>query len=181
MRKNNKIIHILIASLVLSATFILMPKLANAEEPIIINPAAFQLVQPIVVNANLLKPDLVAIHTIDPGILIPPVILTCAQINPDSEDSDGDGLVDACDNCPAVPNPTQADEDEDAIGDVCIEPLIATDIVPDDNKTDENNAEINFAEGACSLNPAAGSSSTGILAILISLTLSLGLLRKQHE
>ena len=34
-------------------------------------------------------------------------------------DSDGDGVVDGLDNCPTVPNPTQADADADGIGDAC--------------------------------------------------------------
>jgi Ca2+-binding RTX toxin-like protein len=34
-------------------------------------------------------------------------------------DSDGDGVVDARDNCPTVPNPSQANSDGDAQGDAC--------------------------------------------------------------
>lgn len=34
-------------------------------------------------------------------------------------DSDGDGTPDACDNCPAVPNPDQRDSDGDGIGNGC--------------------------------------------------------------
>ena len=34
-------------------------------------------------------------------------------------DSDGDGVCDEDDNCPAVPNPDQSDKDKDGVGDVC--------------------------------------------------------------
>jgi len=34
-------------------------------------------------------------------------------------DSDGDGVPDSRDNCPAVANPDQADADEDGVGDAC--------------------------------------------------------------
>jgi hypothetical protein len=34
-------------------------------------------------------------------------------------DSDGDGVADTSDNCPNIANPTQADCDNDGIGDAC--------------------------------------------------------------
>jgi Tol biopolymer transport system component len=34
-------------------------------------------------------------------------------------DSDGDGILDADDNCPSTPNPTQTDTDGDGLGDAC--------------------------------------------------------------
>jgi hypothetical protein len=39
--------------------------------------------------------------------------------NPSDQDSDGDGIDDACDNCPTTPNPDQADSDNDGLGDLC--------------------------------------------------------------
>jgi len=41
-------------------------------------------------------------------------------------DSDGDGIPDATDNCPRVPNPDQRDTDGDGIGDACDTVSIAT-------------------------------------------------------
>src|SRR5438034_9349139 len=36
--------------------------------------------------------------------------------DPSVEDTDGDGIPDAQDNCPAIPNPAQTDTDGDGIG-----------------------------------------------------------------
>jgi hypothetical protein len=38
---------------------------------------------------------------------------------PGVADSDGDGVPDATDNCPEIPNPAQADADHDGLGDAC--------------------------------------------------------------
>ncbi|HKQ48756.1 MAG TPA: thrombospondin type 3 repeat-containing protein [Phycisphaerae bacterium] len=40
-------------------------------------------------------------------------------------DADTDGLIDACDNCPSVPNSTQTDTDTDGVGDACDNCVIA--------------------------------------------------------
>jgi hypothetical protein len=41
------------------------------------------------------------------------------KINPDQADSDHDGAGDVCDNCAGVSNPDQADSDGDGLGNVC--------------------------------------------------------------
>jgi len=46
-------------------------------------------------------------------------------------DSDGDGIPDACDNCPSVYNPDQSDTDGDGIGDAC-DPDLDGDGVPNE-------------------------------------------------
>lgn len=38
---------------------------------------------------------------------------------PTGHDEDGDGIDDACDDCPHLANPDQADRDGDGVGDVC--------------------------------------------------------------
>jgi hypothetical protein len=42
---------------------------------------------------------------------------TCTALAP--PDGDGDGVPDAADNCPTVPNPNQADGNQNGAGDVC--------------------------------------------------------------
>jgi hypothetical protein len=45
-------------------------------------------------------------------------------------DSDGDGVVDVCDNCPAVANDDQADENSDGAGDACQPTIDVVSVAP---------------------------------------------------
>src|SRR5262249_54890060 len=44
---------------------------------------------------------------------------TTLQAGTGAGDHDGDGVDDLSDNCPTVPNPSQANADGDALGDAC--------------------------------------------------------------
>ena len=61
------------------------------------------------------------------------------------EDSDGDGFVDQADNCPTVANPTQADLDNDNLGDPCDVDKDGDGIsIPDDNCPNDLTAWVSF-------------------------------------
>ena len=65
------------------------------------------------------------------------------------EDSDTDGIPDACDNCAATANEDQLDSDKDGLGDLC-------DPCPDDWENDFDN------DGVCgSIDACSGDDSTG--------------------
>lgn len=53
------------------------------------------------------------------GVVIDDFIISQEGI--DDDDDDNDGILDVDDNCPKIPNPDQADADNDGVGDVCDE------------------------------------------------------------
>jgi hypothetical protein len=61
-------------------------------------------------------------------------------------DSDGDGLSDACDNCPDMPNADQADADGDGVGNVC-------DNCPNDANVDQLDSDGDGIGNVCDLCP----------------------------
>ncbi len=62
------------------------------------------------------------------------------------EDNDNDGFVDQADNCPAMANPTQADLDNDGVGDVCDLDKDGDGItIPNDNCPNDINSWISFS------------------------------------
>ncbi|DAC06780.1 MAG TPA: hypothetical protein D7H88_07445 [Candidatus Poseidoniales archaeon] len=62
------------------------------------------------------------------------------------EDSDDDGFVDQTDNCPAIANPTQADLDNDGLGDVCDLDKDGDGIpIPDDNCPNDIQSWVSFS------------------------------------
>ena len=61
-------------------------------------------------GASVHADDIAALRSIYPGP---------GGGDPATDDSDQDGLTDAVDNCPALPNPAQTDTDGDGIGDLC--------------------------------------------------------------
>jgi hypothetical protein len=86
-------------------------------------------------------------------------------------DDDGDGVINDEDNCPADPNPEQADADGDDIGDVC-DPTPNGETVPgdlngDDVADDEDyqllRAALGSCEGHASFNPEADYTGDGCI------------------
>ena len=63
----------------------------------------------------------------------------CVDLVPDS---DGDNIVDPCDNCPDHHNPDQADGDQDGVGDVC-------DNCPDDPNPDQEDGDDDGVGAVC--------------------------------
>jgi len=77
---------------------------------------------------------------------------TDGPIRPDGPDAstvddfDGDGLVDASDNCPTISNADQADEDGDLVGDAC-------DLCPPINDPAQNDADGDGVGDPCDPDP----------------------------
>ena len=61
-------------------------------------------------GASVHADDIAAVRALYPGPGGP---------DPQTDDSDGDGVPDAVDNCPDIPNPAQTDTDGDGLGDLC--------------------------------------------------------------
>jgi MYXO-CTERM domain-containing protein len=91
------------------------------------------------------------------------------------EDSDGDGLGDASDNCPDVPNPDQADGDGDGLGDVCDDDLDGG----SDGGSGDGGISADFADdGGCGCRATTpGSNLNGLLIAAFVL----GLVRRRRQ
>jgi hypothetical protein len=63
-------------------------------------------------------------------------------------DSDGDGIADASDNCPAVANPDQADADGDAVGNACDPNSYAPELATEATDADGTEGDTLTASGA---------------------------------
>jgi hypothetical protein len=84
------------------------PQVINLASPLAANQQHTVVIRPNATLPNRVDVDYFEIHT--SGGTNPPA------------DADGDGVPDAEDNCPNVPNASQADSDGDGIGDACDEP-----------------------------------------------------------
>lgn len=61
----------------------------------------------------------VGVATFDDKVFVSDLLNNRIQVFGQSVDSDGDLVPDDTDNCPATPNPSQADFDNDGVGDAC--------------------------------------------------------------
>ena len=66
----------------------------------------------------------------------------------DRLDRDGDGIVDACDNCPLKYNPGQEDRNLDAVGDICDPTATAPPIPPVGMRSPPANEHVAGCEGS---------------------------------
>jgi Thrombospondin type 3 repeat len=86
-----------------------------------------------------------------------------------SNDSDGDGVLNAADNCPMVANATQHDEDKDARGDAC-------DNCPHVLNPDQANTDADGVGNLCDPNPATAGDSIKLFLPFDQPTLPAGVL-----
>ena len=73
-------------------------------------------------GASLTADDAAGVTYLYPGAVDPnatPVPTPTVVATPAPPDADGDGVPDATDDCPAIPNPGQEDVDGDGLGDLC--------------------------------------------------------------
>ncbi len=69
-------------------------------------------------------------------------VIHCANADDLACDSDGDGVLDDIDNCPAVSNPGQENSDHDGLGDAC-------DNCPDDSNPGQGDYDYDGVGGVC--------------------------------
>jgi hypothetical protein len=84
---------------------------------------------------------------------------TLSEVLSLSPDSDGDGVTNVLDNCPLAANPTQADSNEDGVGDDCLPPTTTAVASPPPNAAGWNSGDVTV-----SLN-AVDHSNAGVRAI----------------
>lgn len=81
-------------------------------------------------------------------------------------DTDGDGVCDSVDNCPAVPNPNQADSNGNGVGDVCEPPIAKCDIDGDGDIDSIDVARVMALRNkAASVEPKADADGNGTINV----------------
>jgi hypothetical protein len=83
-------------------------------------------------------------YVCSPFVIVRPEYEAYPYIPSTEDDSDGDGIVDADDNCPDDANADQADSDGDGIGDVCddVDDSADSGVVVDDDTANSGDEEV---------------------------------------